>query len=88
MPFKTYVEEFVPEGHESQIVKNLYNDKFAGAEDLSRVYFVWGIDDINLDKQSLWNSRQIGEPVIDRLFDPLDQKTFSKLFDFCQNLRI
>lgn len=87
VPFKTYIEEFVPEGHESQIVKKLYNDKFAGAEDLSRVYFVWGIDDINLDQQSLWNSRQVGEPVIDRNFDPLDQKTFSKLFDFCQNLR-
>jgi IS1 family transposase len=85
--FKTYVEELVPPEHESQVTKSLFNDKFFGAEDYARIYFVWGVDDIDKEDTSMWISSEIGEPVIDRNFDPIEKETFTKLMEFCTDLQ-
>lgn len=85
--FKTYNEEFVPADHPAQVAKTLYNDMFFGSEDLSRVYFVWGIDDVDISNTSQWDSRDIGEAIIDRNFDPIEKETFQKLMDFCTDLQ-
>lgn len=85
--FKTYVPEFLPDKHPSVVAKQQYKLNFTGNEDLSRVYFTWGIEDLNKDNTSMWDSYNLGAPIIDRDFDPIDKDTFKMLMDFCFQLQ-
>jgi len=85
--FKTYIEDFLPEDNPTQITKNLYETQFFGAEDQPRIYFVWGVDDLNTTNTPMWDSRKFGTAVIDRNFNPIEKETFNKLMDFCTELQ-
>lgn len=69
------------------IIKKLNDNNFHGADDYARVHFVWGIDELVQDNTSMWDSRDLGAPVLDRYFDPLDSDTFSLLIKFCTELQ-
>lgn len=40
-----------------------------------------------MTSDEMWNSRYVGEAVIDRNFNPIEKETFSKLMDFCTDLQ-
>lgn len=85
--FKTYIEDFLPEDNEAQITKSLFDKSFYGSEDQPRIYFVWGVEDLNKTNMPLFDSREYGKAEMDKNFDPIEKGTFKSLMDFCDDLK-
>jgi len=58
----------------------------AEVDQRATIYMIWGVEDINRDKASMWKSRDLGQPVLDSKFDPTLPSSQQYLIDFCQAL--
>lgn len=80
MEFKTYTNEFVPPDHPKVITRAIFQNEFyGGTEDKPRVYFIWGVDELDNKDVALWDSKDVGTAVMDMNFDPIEKETFGRL---------
>mmetsp|Transcript_2148 Transcript_2148/g.3216 ORF Transcript_2148/g.3216 Transcript_2148/m.3216 type:complete len:85 (+) Transcript_2148:1714-1968(+) len=65
----------------------LIMDEFSqSTESKPSVYFVWGVNDIDKSKQTLWDSEYMGEPIFSPNFNPALPESQTFLDEFCTDL--
>ena len=84
---QTEDEQFISPDNPILKVFTIQQDQFKQYGDFrTKIYFVWGIEDVDRSEETAWDVEYLGTPIYDPNFQPWQPESQQYLSDFCDEV--